>query len=347
VRAARSFTLGELARALGAELAGDPSRVVRGVAPLEEAGPDDVSFLTNARYRSLAEKTRAAAVVAPADTTGLSTGVLRVASASTALVSLLELFFPTPPVVPGCHPTAVVAGEARVDSTAAVGPFAVVEGGAVVGARSRIGALAFIGAETVLGEDVVIHPRAVVGTHIVIGHRVIIHPGAVIGTDGFGFVFDGQAHRKIPQVGTVRIEDDVEIGANTAVARATMGETVIRRGTKIDNLVQVAHNCHVGEHVILAGQTGIAGSCRIGDFAMLGGQVGVTDHTTIAPGTLLWAQSGVGGDIPTGGPWGGTPARPAAETRRIWAASARLPELLRRMRALERRVAELESRRAG
>lgn len=345
--AARSFTLGELAEALGAELEGDPARVVRGVASLEAAGPEDVSFLTNPRYRTQAASTRAGALLVGPGTSGLGPALLRVEMPQTALIALLQLFFPAPPVAPGIHPSALVAPEAQVDGTAAVGPFAVVEAGASVGPRTRVGALAFVGAGAVLEEDVVIHPRAVVAERVRVGRRVVVHSGAVLGSDGFGFVFDGSGHRKIPQVGTVRVEDDVEIGANTAVARASLGETVIRRGAKIDNLVQVAHNCQVGEHAVLAAQVGLAGSCRIGSFAMLGGQVGVADHIAVADGAMLVAQSGAGSDVDAGGVWGGSPCRPAAEWRRIVAAERRLPDLLRRVRALEARVKELEGRHGG
>jgi UDP-3-O-[3-hydroxymyristoyl] glucosamine N-acyltransferase len=347
VGAPRSFTLGELARSLGAELDGDPAAVMRGVAPLDAAGPDEVSFLTSPRYRDQAERTRAGALLVPADTTGLGAALLRVPAPQTALIALLHLFFPAPPVAPGVHPSALVAPGARVDPAASVGAFAVVEADAVIGARSRIGALAFVGAEAVMGEDVVVHPRAVVGDRVRLGDRVIVHSGAVVGSDGFGFVFDGSGHRKIPQVGTVRVEDDVEIGANAAVDRATLGETVIRRGAKIDNLVQVAHNCQVGEHVILAAQVGIAGSSRIGSFAMLGGQVGVADHLAVAEGAILLAQSGVAGNVDTAGAWAGSPCRPVAEWRRIMAAERRLPDLLRRMRALEERVRALEGDHGG
>ena len=175
---------------------------------------------------------------------------------------------------------------------------------------------------------------------------VIVHPGAVLGADGFGYAFDGRAHRKIPQVGGLRIEDDVEIAANTAIDRATLGETVVRRGTKIDNLVQIGHKCDVGEDVILVSQVGIAGSSRIGNRAMLAGQVGVADHVTIGAGAILTAKSGVPNDVPTGEIWSGIPSRPSAEQRRIWAAESQLPELIKRVRALEKRVRELEERRS-
>jgi UDP-3-O-[3-hydroxymyristoyl] glucosamine N-acyltransferase len=178
-----------------------------------------------------------------------------------------------------------------------------------------------------------------------IGRRVIVHPGAVIGADGFAYAFDGTAHRKIPQVGGVRIEDDVEFGANTTVDRGTLGDTIIGRGSKIDNLVQVAHNCALGEDVILAAQVGVSGSCRVGARAVLAGQVGLADHVTVGAGAILMARAGVPADVPPGEVWGGTPSRPAAETRRIWAAERLLPDLVRKVRALEKRLQALEERR--
>lgn len=345
--AGASFTLGRLAEALGATLEGDAARVVTGVAPLETAGPAQVSFLSSRKYQRLAESTRAGALVVPREATGLPCALLRVDSPPAALITLLRLFHPEPPMTPGIHPTAAVADGARVDPGAAVGPHAVIEGGAVIGARSRVGALCFVGANAVIGEDVLLYPRAVVRDGVRIGHRVIVHPGAVLGADGFGYAFDGSAHRKIPQVGGLRVEDDVEIGANTTIDRGTLGDTVIGRGTKIDNLVQVGHNCEVGEHVILVSQVGISGSCRIGRRAVLAGQVGIADHVTIGEGAILTAKSGVPSDIPAGEVWSGFPSRPSVETRRIWAAEAMLPDLIRKVRALEKRVRALEEKRGG
>lgn len=341
-----SFTLGRLADALGASLEGDARRAVRGVAPLETAGPDHVSFLTDRRYLKLAEASRAAALVVPRDVTGLRAALLRVDSPEQALIALIELFHPEVPAAPGVHPSAYVADGARVDPAACVGPLAVVEEEAVIGPRTRIGALSFVGARAVLGEGVRLHPRVVVRDGVRVGNRVVVHPGAVLGADGFGYAFDGRAHRKIPQVGGLRIEDDVEIGANATIDRATLGETVIRRGTKIDNLVHVGHNCDVGEDVILVAQVGISGSCRIGSRAVLAGQVGVADHVTIGEGSILTAQSGVPGDVPAGEVWSGTPSRPTADTKRIWAAESMLPELIKKVRALEKRVRDLEGLRA-
>ena len=337
-----SFTLGRIAEALGATLEGDPGRVVAAVAPLETAGPEDISFLVNPRYLKAAAGSRAAAVVVGRDVEGLPQALLRVDSAQTALILLLRLFYPEAPTRPGVHAAAVVDGSARVDASAAVGPGTVVEAGAAIGPRSRVGALSYVGAGAVIGADVVLHPRTVIYDGVVIGDRVIVHSGAVLGADGFGYAFDGRAHRKIPQVGGLRIEDDVEIGANATIDRATLGDTVIRRGSKIDNLVQVGHNTEVGEDVILVAQVGISGSCTIGNRAILAGQVGIADHVTIGAGSVLTAQSGVPNSVPEGQVWSGTPSRPTAEQRRIWAAEAMLPDLVRRMRALEKRVRELE-----
>src|SRR5262245_50389633 len=334
--------LGGRAEALGATLEGDPGRVVAAVAPLETAGPEDISFLVHSRYLKAAAESRAAAVVVGRDVEGLPQTLLRVDSAQAALIILLRLFHPEAPMRPGIHSAALVDRSSRVDASAAVDPGAVVEAGATIGPRSRVGALSFVGTGAVIGSDVVLHPRTVVYGGVVIGDRVIVHSGAVLGADGFGYAFDGRAHRKLPQGGGLRIEDDVEIGANTTIDRAMLGDTVIRRGAKIDNLVQIGHNTEVGEDAILVSQVGISGSCKIGNRAILAGQVGVADHVTIGDGTVVTAQSGVPSSVPAGQVFSGTPSRPAPETRRIYAAEAMLPDLVRKVRALEKRVRELE-----
>jgi UDP-3-O-[3-hydroxymyristoyl] glucosamine N-acyltransferase len=343
-----SYTLGDLAARLGATLEGDPDLRVRGVQTLEGAGPHEVACLTAARYRPAAERTRAAAVVVARGEGALpDRALLRVDSPQGAMIALLRLFHPEPPLAPGIHPTAWVAGSARVDPSASIGACAVIEERAVIGHRARLGAQVFVGAGAVVGDDTTLYPQVVVRDGVRIGNRVIVHPGAVLGADGFGYAFDGRAHQKIPQVGGVRIEDDVEIGANTTVDRGTLGDTLIRRGTKIDNLVQIAHNCEVGAGAIIVAQVGVSGSCRIGDGAVLAGQVGVADHVTIGAGAILAAQSGVPGDVPAGATWAGAPARPVAEARRIWAAERLLPDLLRRVRALENRIREIEAGHGG
>ena len=341
----QGFTLGQLAQALGATLEGDPRRLVTGVAPLESAGPDEVSFLTNARYTEAAKASRAGAFVAGTDAAGLPAPVLRVRAPQQALVDLLNLFHPPSPVVPGVHPTAVVAADARIDATAAVGAHAVVEAGARIGARVHVGALAYVGAGVEIGEDCALGPHVALLAGVRLGRRVVVHPGAVIGADGFGFAFDGAQHRKVPQTGGVLIEDDVEIGANTTIDRATFGDTIVRRGTKIDNLVQIGHNVEVGEHSILVAQVGVSGSSRLGRGVVLAGQVGIADHVTVGDGVLVGAQGGVPSSLEAGGKFLGTPARPMLEAKRIMAAETRLPELLRRVRALERALEALTGQR--
>jgi UDP-3-O-[3-hydroxymyristoyl] glucosamine N-acyltransferase len=338
------ITLGQLAEALDAKLAGDPGRVVTGVATLDAASADDISFLTDPRYAAAARASRAGAFIAPAGTTGLPAPVLECDSPQRALIQLLTLFHPAPVVTPGVDATAVVAPDAVVDPSAAIGPLAVVESGARVGARVRIDALAFVGRAVEIGEDSVIHPRVVLREGVRLGRRVIVHAGAVLGSDGFGYTPDGSAHRKIPQVGRVLLEDDVEIGANATIDRATLGTTIVRRGTKIDNLVQIAHNVDIGEDCIVAAQSGIAGSSRLGRGAILGGQAGVADHVSVGDGAMLAAQCGVAQDVPAGAKLAGTWGRPLFQMRRIWVAQAELPDMVVQLRKLERRIAELEAR---
>jgi len=338
------FTLGELAEVLHAELDGDPGRVVTGVAPLESAGPDQISFLTDPRYRGAADASRAGAFLAPREVRDLPGPTLGCEAPQQALIDLLRLFHPLVPAPPGVDPTAVVAPDARIDPSATVGPLCVVESRAVIGARARLHALVHVGAGAELGEDAVVYPHVSLRDGVRVGRRVIIHAGAVLGADGFGFAFDGTAHRKIPQVGGVLIEDDVEIGANTTIDRAAFGDTIVRRGTKIDNLVQIGHNVVVGDHSLLVAQAGVSGSSRLGRGVVLAGQAGVADHLTLGDGVVVGAQGGVAGNIAAGERVLGSPARPLGLARRIMASEARLPELLKRVRALEQQLERLAAK---
>jgi UDP-3-O-[3-hydroxymyristoyl] glucosamine N-acyltransferase len=338
------FTLGELADALQARLDGDPTRVVTGVAPLDSAGPDQISFLTDRRYGDAARASRAGAFVAPAGVSDLPGPTLHCDAPQQALIALLRLFHPPAPVPAGVDRTAVVAPDARVEPSATVGPLCVIEAGAVVGPGVRLHALVHVGAGVEIGEGTVVYPHASLREGVRVGRRVVIHAGAVLGADGFGFAFDGSAHRKIPQVGGVVIEDDVEIGANTTIDRATFGHTIVRRGTKIDNLVQIGHNVEIGEHSLLIAQVGIAGSSRLGRGVVLAGQVGVADHVTIGDGVMAGAQSGIASDLEPGARVLGSPVQPIAQARRMMVASTRLPELLQRVRALEQQLARLATR---
>jgi len=338
------FTLGELAEALQAQLDGDPARVVTGVAPLETAGPDQISFLTDPRLRDAARASRAGAFLAPRDVVDLPGPTLHCATPQQALIDLVRLFHPPVSTPPGVDRTAVVAADACVDPTAAVGPLTVIESRAVIGPGVRLHALVHVGPGVQIGEGSVIYPHVSLRDGVRLGRRVVIHAGAVLGADGFGFAFDGSAHRKVPQVGGVLIEDDVEIGANTTIDRATFGDTIVRRGTKIDNLVQLGHNVEVGEHSLLVAQVGVGGSSRLGRGVVLAGQVGVADHATVGDGVIAAAQSGIPSDVEAGAKVWGTPARPLGLARRIMVAEGRLPELLQRVRVLEQRLEKLAAR---
>jgi UDP-3-O-[3-hydroxymyristoyl] glucosamine N-acyltransferase len=335
------FTLGELAEALQARLDGDPARVVTGVAPLDSAGPDQISFLTDARYHDAARSSRAGAFLVAPDAVDLPGPTLRCAAPQQALIELVRLFHPAPAAPPGVDRTAVVAADARVDPTASVGALCVIESAAVLGPGVRLHPLVYVGRGVEIGEGATLYPHVSVRDGVRIGRRVVIHAGAVLGADGFGFAFDGTTHRKVPQVGGVLIEDDVEIGANTTIDRATFGDTIVRRGTKIDNLVQIGHNVEVGEHSLLVAQVGVSGSSRLGRGVVLAGQVGVADHVTLGDGVIAGAQAGIPSSLEAGARVLGTPARPIGQARRIMVAEMRLPELLQRVRALEQRLERL------
>jgi len=333
----RTYSLLEIAQHVGGELSGSPQLPVRGVAGLDEAAEDEISFLHHPRYRAALATTRAAAVlVAPGVECPARLAAIRVPDPYAAVSRLLVLFDPGPPEVPGVHPTAVVAADAVIGEGAGIGPYAVVEAGVRIGARSRVGAGSHVSTGASLGEDCYLFPRVFVGRGCVLGDRVRVHPGAVIGADGFGYAHIEGRYRKIPQIGIVEVGDDVEIGANACIDRATVGRTRIGRGTKIDNLVQIAHNVAIAEDAALAAQSGVAGSTRIGKGARLGGQAGLVGHITIGDGASIGAQAGVIGDVPAGVTVSGYPARPHGDAMRIEAAIRRLPEVVRRLRALER-----------
>jgi UDP-3-O-[3-hydroxymyristoyl] glucosamine N-acyltransferase len=340
--AARS--LGELARLVSGDLEGDPSLEIRGFASLESAGPGDLSFVAAARHLDAARRSAAAALIAPPGLDLAGRPAIRVAQPYAAIAVVLRVFFPEPAVTPGVHPTAYVAEGARVAEGATVSAFAVVGAGSVVEPGAILHPHVFVGPDCRVGEGSVLHPHVVLRERVIIGRRVIVHSGSVLGADGFGYVFDGQSHRKIPQVGRVVVEDDVEIGANVAVDRATLGETVIGRGTKIDNLVQIGHNTVIGSNTVIVAQAGIAGSCRIGRGVVLAGQAGIADHVTVGDGAQIGSQAGVHRDVPAGAGMIGTPAMAGDTGLRALAAIGRLPELLRDVRALGRRMDALERR---
>lgn len=332
------FTAAELAEHLQGRVVGDPTLRLTGFAPAETAGPGDLTWAETTDYLARAEAGAAGAVLVGTPAPSRKT-LICVDKPRVAFARILPLFFPEPAFPPGIHPSAVVDPSAAIDPTAHVGPRCTVSSGACIGARSVLVAGVFVGPGARVGEDVRVFPNVVLYEQTVVGNRVRLHAGVVVGSDGFGYVFDQGAHRKVPQVGHVVIEDDVEIGANSTVDRGALGTTVIGRGTKIDNLVQVAHNVVLGRHCILVAQVGIAGSARLGDYVTVAGQAGVIGHLKIGSRAVIAAQSGVTANMPDGQTWFGSPARPATQMKRQILAVERLPELARRVARLEAALA--------
>jgi UDP-3-O-[3-hydroxymyristoyl] glucosamine N-acyltransferase len=334
------LTLEEAARISGAVVQGERNVVVRGVAPLAEAGHDQLGLLADRRYLSHLEESRAGALLVSTELTEHlpdreDRPRLVADDPHEALIPLLECFHPTPSPTPGIHPTAVVGPGVLLGVDVHVGPYAVLEEGAVVGDRARIGPHAVVGRGCRVGEDAVLHAHVTLYPDTVLGRRVVVHSGARLGVDGFGYAEGSEGLEKIPQVGRCVVEDDVEVGANTCVDRGSIGDTRIGRGTKIDNLVHLAHNVRIGAHSAMAAQVGIAGSTRVGAGVMFGGQAGVVGHVEIGDGARLSAQAGIIGDVEAGASVTGYPARDLRRYLRASALFLRLPELERRLRALE------------
>ncbi len=331
------FTARELADRIGAEVVGDPDVLIEGVAKIEEASPQDVTFVSNPAYRKHLQNSRAAAVIIDSAPEGGNATFLVTAEPYLAFLKALRLFHPEPQAPEaGVHPSAVIGENVTVAEGASIGPLCVLEDGVAVGKNSVLRAQVFVGRNVVIGEDCLFHSRVTIREGCRIGNRVILQDGCVIGSDGFGFAQAEQGYEKIPQVGIVVLEDDVEIGANTTVDRATLGQTVIRRGVKLDNLVQIAHNVEVGSSTVMAAQTGIAGSTKVGEKSVLGGQVGVAGHLHLSDGIMVAAQSGVTKDHGPKKIISGYPARDIMEWRRIEASLTRLPELIKRVGKLEK-----------
>ena len=337
------MTLADLAAALGCPLEGDGSLRVTRVATLDQAGPGDLTFLANPKYHRALPATRATAVIAAPGVEGAPCAVIRSAEPYVTLARAAALLAPADEATPGVHPLASVDPSAEVDDSASVGPFAVVGPGARVGPRTRLHAHVVIGAGASVGPDCVLHARVSIRERCTLGARVVVQDGAVIGSDGYGFATAGDgSHVKIPQHGPVVIEDDVEIGANTTVDRPAVGETRIGAGTKIDNLVQIGHGVVLGRHVLLAAQVGIAGSTRVGDSVVLGGQVGVGGHLVLGDRARAAGQSGITNSLDAGEFVSGYPAIENREWRKASAVFRTLPEIRRRLRALEARLETLE-----
>jgi UDP-3-O-[3-hydroxymyristoyl] glucosamine N-acyltransferase len=339
-----SINAGELARLLHGELVGDAEVSVATVAPIDEAGPDALTWVGDRKFLPRVAASRAGIVLLPADAeVPAGRTAIRVSDPDLALCTVLAaLAPPRPEVPPGVDPTATVSRDASVEG-AHIGPHAVVGPGAVIGPGTQLHPHTYVGLNTRIGRDCVLWPGVVVREHCEIGDRVIIHPNACIGADGFGYHFRNGAHVKIPQIGRVVIEDDVEIGACACIDRARSGETRIGRGCKIDNLVQIAHNVQVGEYTVIAGQTGVSGSVDIGRYVVFGGQVGIADHVKIGDRVFAAAQTGVDSDVPDGEVLRGTPHDNIHRYNRGVVGVRRLPKLVEQVRELAQRVKQLES----
>jgi UDP-3-O-[3-hydroxymyristoyl] glucosamine N-acyltransferase len=333
------FTLQELAADTGGELIGNPALEITGAASLAEAIPGEISFYSDPRYGAVLRKTRASAVLVPSGfNENIATPQVRVANPSKAFEQIVLKFAPRPiEFSPGVHPTAMVDPSAKLGARVSIQPYVVIEPNVEIGDGTSVGAHSYVGHESVIGCDCKIYPRVTIRERTRIGARAIIHSGVVIGADGFGFQFVNGRHQKIPQLGMVQIDDDVEIGANSTIDRARFGRTWIQDGVKIDNLVQIAHNVVLGKNSIVAAQTGISGSTRVGEYVMMGGQVGVVGHVEIADQTNIAAQSGVSKSI-SGGLWFGSPAVPIGDAKRHIGWIHRLGKLYARVKALEEKL---------
>ena len=338
-----SITVAELAERLGGILTGDGTRVIRAVATLEEAGPESLSWVGAPEFLPKISGTKAGAVLVPEGcTVPAERTIIQVADPDLALCEVLAyLAPPSDTVSSGIHPTAVVSSTANVEG-AAIGAHVYVGTDAAIGAGTKVYPGVFVGAHTKIGRDCVLWPNVVVRDHVTIGDRVTIHPNSTIGADGFGYIFRDGRHRKIPQIGTVVIEDDVEIGANTAIDRARSGVTRIGRGTKLDNLCQIAHNCDIGEHCAIAALFGIAGSSRLGHHVIVGGDSAVIDHRRIGNGVQIAAGSLVCTNIPDGKIVRGVPAVDNHQFLREQATLRKVPKWIRRLQELAERVQHLE-----
>jgi UDP-3-O-[3-hydroxymyristoyl] glucosamine N-acyltransferase len=336
--------LEDLALRLGCTLIGDSGIEITGVAGMEHAGPTELTFLANPKYAAKIRKTKAAAILASEPVKGHPIATLVSANPYLDFARALEFFYSPPRQAPGIHPTAVIAPSAVIGDGASIGVYAVVGEDVVIGRNVILYPHVTIYRGARIGDDFCAHSHSVVREYCRIGSRVILQNGVVVGGDGFGFALTKEGtHYKIVQSGVTVVEDDVEIQTLTSVDRATVGETRIKRGAKIDSLVQIGHACVVGEDDILCAQTGLAGSSVLGRSVVLAGQVGVSGHLTIHDKAVVYAQSGIGGDVEPGRVMSGSPAFDASEWRRAVAAFPRLPELLKSIRELRKRVEQLES----
>ena len=334
------FTAAEIARHLQGEVLGDSEVMLLSFAPADTAQTGDLTFAENEEYFARADKSAASAIIVSGQLTSANKVLIRVKNARVAFAKALTLFFPEPVFPAGVHPTAVIAKDAEVDASAHIGPHCVVGSRTTIGPRVALIAGVCVADHCILDEGVVVFPNVTIYAGCQLGKRVRVHAGTVIGSDGFGFVLDAGAHRKVQQVGIVILGDDVELGACVTIDRGALGPTTIGKGTKVDNLVQIAHNVRIGEHCLIVAQVAIAGSTKLGNYVVVAGQVGIAGHLTIGDQTVISAQSGVMTDTEKGEKIWGTPSQSDIETKRQIIALRKLPELLKRVAALEKKLGE-------
>jgi UDP-3-O-[3-hydroxymyristoyl] glucosamine N-acyltransferase len=336
--------LEEIAKELNGRLLGDGKVLIEGVAGIKDAKEGDLTFLSNPKYETYLSTTRASAIIVRENDLKTKKPLIVTDDPYLAFLKTLKMFRPERPIAAkGIHPSAIIGEGVSLGRDISIGANVVVGDNAVIGDDAVVMAGTYVGERAKIGKGTLVYPNVTIREECVIGERVIIHSGTVIGSDGFGFVRDGKSHLKIPQTGTVLIEDDVEIGANVAVDRGTIGATTIKKGTKIDNLVQIAHNVVVGENSIIVAQVGISGSTEIGQNVTLGGQAGIVGHVHIGDNTLVGAQAGVINSIPPDSTVSGYPALPHNVSMKIHAAMGKLPDALKRLKVLEKRMQEIEA----
>ena len=335
--------IAQIAQILEAEIVGDETVTVKNISGINEAEPGDLTFIVDQKYVSYLPKTKASAVLIKSDIKADSEiPQIRVPDPREAIMKLAQAFGP-PPIQyePGVHPTAIVADDAILGDKVSVQAYAIIEPGATIGNNTVIGAHCYVGHYTKVGDDSFLFPNVTLRERITIGSRVVIHPGTVIGSDGFGYDQVDGKHVKIPQIGTVVIEDDVEIGANTCIDRARFDKTIIGQGSKIDNLVQVAHNCEVGQNSILCGSSGLSGSSKLGNNVILAGQAGVAGHVKISDNIIIGAQAGVMHNLEKPGFYIGSPATPHIAYKKRECVTRRLPEIKKQIDAMQKKLDEL------
>jgi UDP-3-O-[3-hydroxymyristoyl] glucosamine N-acyltransferase len=336
-------TLKEIASFINGEIVGNGDTVITGVAGIEDAGAGDITFIAHPKYEAYLHKTEAAAIITSKDITQAVKPIIRVDNPSLAFVKIVSFILPSQENIPqGIHATAMIGKDVRLGKQVSLGPYVVIEDGVSIGDKTVIFGNSYIGHQSVIGRESLIYPNVSIREKVTIGNKVIIHSGTVVGSDGFGYVTVEGVHHKIPQVGTVIIEDDVEIGSNVSIDRARFDKTVIGAGTKIDNLVHIAHNCIIGKNCLIIAQVGISGSTSIGNNVILAGQVGLVGHIKVGNNSIVMAQSGVSKSLPDGSVVWGTPAKPANIAKRVSASMQQLPRLFNTIGALKKKIEELE-----